>query len=75
MAETAAWEYRVLTVGRWTGAKDEDLEAALNELGEQGWEAVNVFNHEGLPKLTLVAKRPLTAGARRRRSMPGEITP
>ncbi|OGO49385.1 MAG: hypothetical protein A2Z30_03720 [Chloroflexi bacterium RBG_16_64_43] len=75
MAETAAWEYRVLTVGRWTGTQDEDLEAALNELGEQGWEAVNVFHREGSPKLTLVAKRPLTPGARRRRSMPGEITP
>ena len=75
MAETAAWEYRVHTVGRWTGTKDEDLEAALNELGEQGWEAVNVFNREGSPKLTLVVKRPLTPGTRRRRSMPGEIAP
>ncbi len=75
MADTAAWEYRVLTIGRWTGTKDEDLEAALNELGEQGWEAVNVFNREGSAKLTLVAKRLLTPGARRRRSMPGETLP
>ncbi len=73
MADTTQWEYRVRTVGRWTGAKDEELEAALNELGEQGWEAVNLFHQEGSSKVRLVAKRPLTQSARRRRSLPGEI--
>ena len=44
MAETKQWEYLALSVGSfWNMPKDEDLEAALNELGEQGWEIVNVF--------------------------------
>jgi hypothetical protein len=75
MPETLGWEYRVLSVGRWIGVKDEELEAALNELGEQGWEAVNLFHREGSNKVTLVAKRPLTPAARRRRSLAGELAP
>jgi hypothetical protein len=72
MAEqTAQWEYRVLTVGNaFSGAKDEQIEAILNEWGLEGWEAVNVYAPSNSPKVTLVAKRPLTASARRMRSMP-----
>ena len=49
MAEqTIQWEYRVLTVGSaLKGAKDEQIEAALNELGMDGWEAVNVYAQTG----------------------------
>ena len=65
------WEYRVLTVGSaLKGAKDEQIEAALNELGMDGWEAVNVYAQTGSSKVTLVAKRHLTAASRRMRSMP-----
>jgi len=53
------------------GSKDEDIEATLNEWGEEGWEAINVYTPEGSGKVTIVAKRPLTAATRRRRSMPG----
>jgi Domain of unknown function (DUF4177) len=73
MAEPTLWEYRVLTVGRWSGAKDEELESTLNELGEQGWEAVTLLPREGSSKVRLVAKRPLTQSSRRRRSLPGEL--
>jgi hypothetical protein len=72
MAEqTVQWEYRVLTVGNvFTGAKDEQIEATLNEWGLEGWEAVNVYAPTSSSKVTLVAKRPMTASARRLRSMP-----
>ena len=65
------WEYRVLTVGNaFVGAKDEQIEATLNEWGMDGWEAVNVYAPTNSPKVTMVAKRQLTAASRRLRSMP-----
>ncbi len=71
MAEQTLWEYRVLTIGHIWGTKDEDIQAALNEWGEDGWEAVSVYTPEGSGKVTMVAKRPLSSETRRRRSMPG----
>ena len=65
------WEYRVQTIGSMFGTKDELIQATLDEWGEQGWEAINVFTPEGSGKITIVAKRPLTESVRRRRSMPG----
>jgi len=65
------WEYRVLTVGSaFSGAKAEQVEATLNEWGLEGWEAVNVFALSNSSKVTLVAKRQVTAALRRMRSMP-----
>ncbi len=69
MAETAQWEYRVQTIGSMFGTKDEAIEEALNEWGEEGWEAINVYTPEGSGKVTMVAKRPLTDRARRSRSI------
>jgi hypothetical protein len=71
MTERIAWEYRVLTIGRFWGTKDEQIEEGLNEWGEEGWEAVSVYTPEGSGKVTIVAKRPLTEETRRRRTMPG----
>ena len=71
MAELVQWEYRVHTIGRMWGTKDEQIEALLNEWGEEGWEAINVYTPEGSGKVTIVAKRPLTAARRRERTMPG----
>jgi hypothetical protein len=64
------WEYRVQTIGSMFGTKDENIEATLNEWGEEGWEAINVYTPEGSGKVTMVAKRPLTDRVRRQRSMP-----
>jgi hypothetical protein len=71
MEEQLAWEYRVLTIGGMFGTKDEAIASTLNEWGEEGWEAINVYTPEGSGKLTIVAKRPLTTATRRLRSMPG----
>ncbi len=64
------WEYRVLTIGGAFGTKDEDIEATLNEWGLEGWEVTQVYTPSQSNKVTMVAKRPLTAGSRRMRSMP-----
>ena len=69
--EIKRWEYRVRTIGSVFGTKDENIEAALNEWGADGWEATQVYTPAGAGKVTMVAKRPLTASARRARSMPG----
>lgn len=72
MAEQTQWEYRVKTIGSSImGTKDEAIEATLNEWGEEGWEAINVYTPEGSGKVTIVAKRLLTDAVRRQRSMPG----
>ena len=70
MSEPNQWEYRVTTIGGAFGTKDGVVEAALNELGEEGWEAVNVFCMTNSSKVTIVVKRPLDRTARRWRSMP-----
>ena len=68
--EITQWEYRVHTIGRLFGTRDEEIEETLNEWGEEGWEAINVYTPEGSGKVTLVAKRPLTDRVRRERSRP-----
>jgi hypothetical protein len=72
MAETNAWEYRVQTIGSSFGTKDELIESTLNAWGEEGWEVINVYTPSGSGKVTMVAKRPLTSAARRRRAMPDQ---
>ena len=69
MTETTLWEYRVQTIGSIFGTRDENIEATLNEWGEDGWEAINVYTPEGSGKVTMVAKRPLTTSTRRARSI------
>lgn len=69
--EYQKWEYRVQTIGSLFGTKDELIQTTLDEWGEEGWEAINVFTPENSGKITMVAKRPLTERARRMRSMPG----
>jgi hypothetical protein len=70
MTEQALWEYQVVSIGGAFGTKDDLLQATLNEMGEQGWEVVSVYTIGQSPKVTIVAKRPLTATTRRRRSIP-----
>jgi hypothetical protein len=68
--EVKQWEYRVQTIGRFFGTKDEDIQATLNDWGTDGWEAINVYTPEGSGKITIVAKRLLTERVRRMRSIP-----
>jgi len=68
--ETKQWEYHVQTIGSMFGTKDDDIQSTLNEWGEEGWEAINVYTPEGSGKVTIVAKRLLTERALRRRTIP-----
>ena len=68
--EIKQWEYRVQTIGGFFGTKDEHIQATLNEWGEEGWEAINVYTPSESGKIMIVAKRPLTERVRRIRSMP-----
>ncbi len=72
MAETTQWEYRLEGFGSfWSMIKDGELEAILNQWGEEGWGVVSVYTHHGSNKTFVVAKRPLTGESRRRKSWPG----
>jgi hypothetical protein len=71
MAETEKWEYRVTTAGStFSGPKDDEMEAMLNEWGLQGWELVTVTKIENSNKIRLVAKRPLGGASRKRQGWP-----
>lgn len=69
MTQPTRWEYKVVTVGGTVmGTKDEVIESKLNELGLDGWEAVNLYPAPGGGRISLALKRPLTDASRRRRA-------
>ncbi len=71
MTEAMQWEYRVATFGSfWQGVKDAELEATLNEWGEEGWEVVGFRTIESSNRTQVIARRPLTRTTRRWRQMP-----
>ncbi len=72
MTDSVQWEYRVKTIGGSFGTKDEMIEAVLNEWGLEGWEATQVYTPSQSGKVTIVARRPLTAAALRRANWPGQ---
>jgi len=72
MSETPQWEYRVLTIGSAFGTKGEQIEATLNDWGLEGWEAIHVYTPSQSNKVTIVAKRPRSASARRQAAWPGQ---
>ena len=71
MGDISLWEYRAESIGStWSGLKDEDLQAILNEWGADGWEVISAFAHSGSNKIKVLAKRPLTERSRRQRDWP-----
>lgn len=71
MSDLNRWEYRSMLIGTsWSPIKDEEMEGILNEWGEEGWEVFAVVPMPSGMKMRVIAKRPLTVGARQRRSMP-----
>lgn len=72
MNEWTKWEYRAKTLGGlFSGPKDDELEAELNEWGEEGWEVIALVPVEGSHKVRLLARRPLSRAVQRRRTWPG----
>jgi hypothetical protein len=71
MVETTQWEYRIQTAGStFNQPKDEEIEAMLNEWGEEGWEVVAVHNLESTNKVRIIAKRTLPGSIKRSRTWP-----
>jgi len=71
MTDKMKWEYRIQTLGTaFKQAKDEDLEALLNEWGKDGWEIITAHNLESSSKIRLIAKRALGGTVSRSRSWP-----
>jgi hypothetical protein len=72
MTENDQWEYRVETLGStFKSLKDEQIQATLDEWGEEGWEVISLMQAPGSNRMRIVARRHLDDRARRRRSMPG----
>jgi hypothetical protein len=72
MVETIKWEYRVETIGSaWSGVKDEDMQAALNEWGEEGWEVISLVWPPSSSRVKVIARRPITGRSNRERKWPG----
>ena len=66
MSTHTIWEYRVETIGAtFRGASDEDLEALLDEWGQDGWEVIAFHPIYGSNKIAIVAKREQTSSRRR----------
>jgi len=69
MPETLKWEYIVRTFGNaLRQAKEADMEAALNELGGEGWEAVSAYVPASGNAVKVIFKRPLTGRTTRQHS-------
>lgn len=67
MADTTLWEYHSITLGSfWSHPKDEEIEEVLNELGAEGWEAVNAFAQNNTNHFRIILKRPLSPDDARR---------
>jgi hypothetical protein len=65
--EGTYWEYRTQQIGSiWKQIKDDELQEMLNEWGEDGWEVFQVVSLVNNYKLLIVARRPLSASARRK---------
>jgi hypothetical protein len=71
MSDFTRWEYRVVSVGTfWSEPSEAAIEEALNQIGDEGWEAFGVVAPHDTNRLRFIARRPLTGSARRRSPWP-----
>ena len=74
MVENTQWEYHIEVLGSaLRSPKPEMIAAALNEIGEAGWEVVCIHHPHNSNKVWVTMKRPLTASTRRQRSRDQEM--
>jgi len=72
MADITQWEYRVEIFGSaFRGVKPDEMEAALNAWGEEGWEVIDIRQPQGSNKIWVTAKRLLTERRGRTRQQRG----
>jgi hypothetical protein len=56
MNSISKWEYTLVPLA--TDRDDENVQDALNGVGEQGWELTAVYEREEVPRRVFVFKRP-----------------
>lgn len=73
MSEATHWEYRIEVMGSvFRSPKPEEIEDYLNQIGEEGWDVINLHHPHNSNKVWVTMKRPLTTRTRRYRSLPDE---
>ena len=73
MSGNIQWEYHIELVGSaFRSPKPDVIEAYLNQVGEGGWEVINLHHPHNSNKVWITMKRPLSMDVRRRRSWPDE---
>lgn len=71
MSRNIQWEYHIEVIGSvFRSPKPEEMEAFLNQIGEEGWEVINLHHPNNSNKVWVTMKRPLTIDIRRRRTRP-----
>jgi hypothetical protein len=71
MSDNVQWEYHIEVIGSaFRSPKPETIEDFINQVGEEGWEVVNLHQPHNGNKVWVTLKRPLTLDTRRRRSRP-----
>lgn len=61
MSTNVQWEYQIEVYGSiWRSPKPEEIQEFLNDLGELGWEVINLHHPENSNKVWITVKRPLT---------------
>jgi len=72
MSEKIQWEYHIEILGStFRSPKPVQVEDFLNQVGEEGWEVVNLHQPQNSNKVWIIMKRGLTVSTRRSRSRPG----
>ena len=67
MPEKIQWEYHIEVLGStFKSLKPEQIETALNEFGEMGWEVINLHQPQNSNRIWIVMRRPVTPATRRR---------
>lgn len=73
MADKIQWEYHIEVLGSaFRSPKREDIVAYLNQVGEDGWDAINLHQPQNTNRIWITMKRPMTAETRRQRSWPAD---
>jgi hypothetical protein len=68
MPEKIQWEYHIEVLGStFKSLKPEQIETALNEFGEMGWDVINLHQPQNSNRIWVAMKRPVTPATRRRR--------
>ena len=76
MADKLQWEHHIEELGTFfRSPKREEIITYLNQVGEDGWEVVSLYQLQNSNKVWITMKRQMTPEIRRRRSRLSESWP